>query len=210
MKICGFVLLILIFGACSTPTVRSTVDSYGEEKASRADPLYFNLQAASLLEKQSVIDCKEAARDSDLHIVDAPCKDCRLIEVHARLAGTDEALRSTPGFANSWAGFGRRSRFGTGLYSTTDVQSFPVTGREIDIDVYLNSLAPAKNPAREIAVRSLGSENSVSAVAYEMCKAAFRDYPENLKGRYYELKRPKTASTAASTPEAQLNDESAQ
>jgi hypothetical protein len=194
MKTWGLILAIVTLAGCSTPTVRSTVDSYGEEKASRADPLYFNLHASSLLEKQSAIDCKEAARDSDLHVVDAPCKDCRLIEVHARLAGTSEALQSIPGFSNTWAGFGRRSRFGTGLYSTTDVESFPVTGREIDIDVYFNSLAPSKSPDREIAVRSLGPENSVNAVAYEMCEAAFRDYPENLKGRYYELKRLKTAS----------------
>lgn len=39
-----------------------------------------------------------------------------------------------------------------------------------------------------ITVRSLGRGQSVAAVAYEMCFAAFQDYHQNLRGKVYEVK----------------------
>jgi len=64
------------------------------------------------------------------------------------------------------------------------VSSREETQRIIEIGIFEGST----NLIRTITTRSVGRDNSVAAVAYEMCVAAFRDFPANLKGKVYKVK----------------------
>jgi hypothetical protein len=70
-----------------------------------------------------------------------------------------------------------------------NTRSYPETERVIDIGIFEGS---SKRLLRTITARSVGRDNSVAAVAREMCVAAFRDYPDNLRGKVYEVKPGKT------------------
>lgn len=173
----------LFLASCATP-IRSTVDGYGEGPLSRTEPLFFDRDILPLAERPIADSCREAARDSNIAISAEPCPDCRRVEVRSRLAGTTQAISSTgPSFGTS-IGFGLGGSTGLGLgVGSGSTRSQPETERVIDIGIF-----GGKKLLRTITARSLGRSNSVSAVAYEMCRAAFRDYPENIRGKEYAVK----------------------
>jgi hypothetical protein len=175
--------LSLFLAACATP-IRSTVDGYGEAPLSRSAPLFFDREASPLAEKPIADSCREAARDNKIPVSASLCPDCKRVEVHSRLAGTSQAVSSSgPSFGTS-IGFGVGGGTGLGFgLGSGNTRSQPETERVIDIGVF-----EGKKLLRTITARSLGRDNSVSAVAYEMCSAAFRDYPENLRGKEYAVK----------------------
>jgi hypothetical protein len=176
------VLLPALLTACATP-VRSTVEGYGEGSLQKSDPLYFDREGIPLAERPVADACKKAARDAAIPVQEAPCSACKRVQVRSRLAGTTSELSSGPGFGTS-VGFGGG---GTGLgigFGSGGIRSRPQTERVIEIGIFD---ANEKEPRHIVSVRSLGRDNSVSAVAYEMCVAAFRDYPANLKGKEYAI-----------------------
>jgi hypothetical protein len=171
--------------SCSSAKVRSTVDSYGESQADRSGTYFFDLKDLALLEKQASNDCKLAAKDAGLKVSESACPGCQSVVLHMRLTGTEQILRSGPGYGSAWGIFGGSGGAGIGLNSGGSLQSSREAGREITLNFY--SDVSRKNGIREIQIRSVGKENSVPAVAYEMCKAAFQDYPADLKGQFYEI-----------------------
>lgn len=175
---CAFLLT-----ACATP-IRSTVDGYGEAPLSREAPLFFDREASSLAEKPIADSCRDAARDNKIPVSSEPCLECKRVEVRGLLKGTSQAVRSSgPSFGTS-IGFGMGGGTGLGLgVGSGSTSSYPETERVIEIGIF-----DGKNLLRSITARSLGRDNSVSAVAYEMCSAAFRDYPENIRGKEYAVK----------------------
>lgn len=182
MKSQAFPLLFLLLAGCATP-IRSTVDGYGEVPITRGDPLYFDRDSLPLAEKPISDACRDAARSAGLRVSDKPCAECKRVEVRARLAGTSQAVRSSPGFGTSVGMVGGSTAFGLG-FGGGDTESHPESERVIDIGIFADS----KKPVRTITARSVGRENSISAVASEMCAAAFQDYPANLKGKVYAIK----------------------
>jgi hypothetical protein len=160
------------------------VDGYGEAPLSRGDPLFFDREALPLAEKPIADSCRDAAKDSKIPVSNQPCPECKRVEVRARLAGTSQAVSSSgPSFGTS-IGFGIGGGTGLGLgVGSGSTRSHEETERVIDIGVF-----EGKKLVRTITARSVGRDNSVSAVAYEMCSAAFRDYPANLKGKVYSVK----------------------
>jgi hypothetical protein len=175
--------LPLLLTGCAA-TVRSTVDGYGESPLSRADPLYFDREALPLAERPVSDSCRDAAKALGLTVENALCPACRRVEVRARLAGTTQAIRSGPTFGTSFGLLGGASGFGVGL-GTGNTRSEEQAERVIEVGIFERG---AKNLLRTITTRSIGRENSVPAVAYEMCIAAFREYPQNLKGKEYSVK----------------------
>jgi|GEM_PF-3344941 len=182
------IFLVLLAG-CSQAPVRSTVDSYGEAepatKIGRDVPHYFAKEGLSLLEKQAAGSCETAAKDEGVSISDRACPECLQVVLHARLAGTEQVIRSTPGYGSAWGIFGP---VGVGYPVGSSITSSEEAGREITLQFFKDSgKASRKEPIREIQIRSVGKQNSFTAVAYEMCQAAFRDYPKNLSGKFYEI-----------------------
>lgn len=173
----------ILLASCATP-IRSTVDGYGEAPLSRSAPLFFDREALPLAEKPVADSCREAARDSRIPVSSSPCPECKRVEVRGMLKGTSQAVRSSgPSFGSSIGfGIGGGTGLGFGLGSG-NTSSHPETERVIEIGVF-----DGKNLLRTITARSVGRDNSVAAVAYEMCRAAFRDYPENLRGKEYAVK----------------------
>ena len=180
-------ILVFLLAGCATP-IRSTVDGYGEAPLGREEPLFFDRESLPLAERPISDPCRDAARDLKLSVRDQPCPDCRRVEVRSRLAGTTQAIRSGPSFGTSVGLFGGGTAFGVGV-GTGSAESRPETERIIEIQIFATG---ARDPLRTISTRSLGRDNSVSAVAYEMCVAALRDYPANLKGKVYDVKPGKT------------------
>jgi hypothetical protein len=179
----ALICFALFLTSCATP-IRSTVDGYGEAPLARGDSLFFDRESLPLAEKPISDSCREAARDSKIPVSAQLCPECKRVEVRARLAGTTQAVSSSgPSFGTS-IGFGVGGGSGLGLgLGSSNIRSYQETERVIDIGIFEGS-----KPVRSITARSLGRDNSVSAVAYEMCTAAFRDYPENLRGKVYEVK----------------------
>lgn len=176
---------IILFCACSQAPVRSTVDSYGEQSLDRNKSYFFTSTNLTLLEKQATEDCKLAARAAQLRVVETSDPRAIAIELHTKMLGAEQVIRSNPGFGSSFGVFGGNSGLGLGIGAGNDLTSTREVGREIDLVLY--AIAEEKISVREIQIRSVGRENSVSAVAFEMCVAAFRDFPQNLKGRVYEI-----------------------
>ena len=185
MKLRALLASVFVLCSCSHAPLRATVDSYGEERLDRSLNYSFNLKNLTLLEKQAAQDCGLAAKEAQLKIMEQTCADCIPIELHTRLVGTEQVVRSSPGFGSSFGFFGGGG-LGLGIGTGSNVRSSPESQREINLIFYADSML--KKNIREIQVRSAGRENSVSAVAYEMCQAAFRDFPQNVKGKYYEVK----------------------
>lgn len=173
-----------LFAACSSPPVRSTVDAFGEKPVEKSARHAFVKPSQELLEQQATQSCAQAARDAGVTVAEGECADCLQVQVRTRLAGTQQVIRSTPGWGASWGIFGGGSAVGLG-YGSGSTTSHTEAGREIQVQIFED--AALKKPLREIQVRSVGRENSVVAVAYEMCSAAFRDYPRNLSGAVYEI-----------------------
>jgi hypothetical protein len=183
MKALAPIFLCLLLAACATP-IRSTVDGYGEAPLARSEPLFFDREAVPLPDKPIADSCRDAARDNKIPVSVEPCAKCRRVEVRALLKGTSQAVRSSgPSFGTS-VGFGLGGATGLGIgMGSGNTSSHPETERVIEIGIF-----DGKNLLRSITARSVGRDNSVSAVAYEMCAAAFRDYPKNLRGKVYEVK----------------------
>jgi hypothetical protein len=173
----------IVLVACSQAKVRSTVDSYGVEPLRRDQPFFFRINPSKLLEQQAIEECKRAVIDLSLKVSNDQCSDCVNVALHVRMAGTQQVIRASPGFGSSWGIFGANG--GAGVSVAAQATSSQEAGREISLQFF--SKSATEKPLREIQVRSVGRENSVSAVAYEMCKAAFQDYPQNLEGRFYEI-----------------------
>jgi len=176
------IILMLLLASCSQTPVRSTVDSYGDAEPARDVLHYFAKDGLSLLEKQASGSCEKAAKDEGVSISDHSCPDCLQVVLHARLAGTEQVIRSTPGYGGAWGIFGN---VGVGYPMGSSITSSQEAGREITLQFFRDS--SRKEPIREIQIRSVGKQNSFTAVAYEMCQAAFRDYPKNLSGKFYEI-----------------------
>ena len=185
MKVVLAFLSLSTLIACSQAPVRSTVESYGEAGFDRNRTYYFELKSLSLLEKQSAEECKLAAKAAKLKVSNTLDQSVIPIEVHTKNLGTEQVVRSSPGFGSSFGIFGGSSGIGLGIGSGSDVNSSAEAGREVDLIFF--SDREEKLRAREIQIRSVGRENSVAAVAFEMCQAAFQDYPQNLKGKVYEI-----------------------
>lgn len=182
MRRAALCLAIALLPACAA-SVRSTVDGYGDQALARTEPLYFDRESLPLPDRPVSDSCREAARKLQLNVADQACPECRRVEVHARLAGTTQAIREIgPTFGTSFSVFGG-SGFGMGLGTGSNVRSEDRAERVIEIAIF-----DGKKPLRMISARILGRENSVPAVAYEMCLAAFRDYPANVKGKEYAVK----------------------
>ena len=176
-------LIVLALGACAAP-VRSTVDGYGEKPLATQDPLYFDREASPLAERPVADACREAAKNLGLNVVEKPCSACHRVEVRAKLAGTTQAIRSGPGFGTSFGLLGGAGGFGLGV-GTGNTRSEEQAERVVELGVFEPG---SKKLARTITARSIGRQNSVPAVAYEMCFAAFRDYPQNIRGKEYDVK----------------------
>lgn len=175
---------LFVFSGCATP-IRSTVDGYGEAPLDMQAPLYFDREAVPLAEKPIVDACREAAQALKLNVSDKLCPSCKRVEVRSRLAGTSQAVTSTgPAFGTSIGILGGGTGFGLGVGSG-NTTSHPESERVIEIGIFEGK---SKNLLRTISARSVGRDNSVPAVAREMCVAAFRDYPNNLRGKVYEVK----------------------
>lgn len=186
-RIC--LLALLTLGGCATP-IRSTVDGYGEAPIAASDPLFFDRDSLPLGERPISDSCREAASALGLKVSTEPCAACKRVEVRSRLSGTTQAVSSSgPSFGTS-VGFGLGGSTGFGLgVGSNNVRSRAETERVIDIGIF----GKGKDLLRTITARSVGPANSVAAVAYEMCYAAFRDYPANLKGKVYEIKPGQSA-----------------
>lgn len=183
MKARYLAILPLALIACATP-IRSTVDGYGEAPLARSTPLFFDRESLPLAEKPISDSCRDAARDHKIPVASHACAECKRVEVRSRLTGTSQAVSSSgPSFGTS-IGFGLGGGTGLGLgLGSGGARSHEETERVIDIGIF-----EGKKLLRTITARSVGRDNSVAAVAYEMCSAAFRDYPENLRGKVYNVK----------------------
>ena len=185
----SYLILAVFLVSCSQAPVRSTVDSFGDRPIERQQAIYFEMSESRLLDQQAARACEEAAQAASLKIVNQPCEKCLTITVEGRMAGTQQVIRASPGYGSSWGVFGTNS--GAGLGIATHATSSQEAGRELTLRFYEGN--DRKKPMREIQLRSVGRENSVSAVAYEMCQAAFQEYPQNIEGKFYEIKRREKA-----------------
>lgn len=183
----SFLALSFLLAGCATP-IRSTVDGYGEAPLAQTDPLYFDREALPLAERPIADSCRKAASDLKLHVSDQPCPECKRVEVRSRLTGTSQGLRGGSGFGTSVGLMGGSTAFGLG-FGSGGARTEDKTERVIEIGIFDGK---SKKLLRSISSRSVGRDNSVAAVAYEMCVAAFKDYPANLKGKVYEIKPGET------------------
>lgn len=173
---------------CSTPAVRSTVDSFGDRPIDRGAPHVFERAGPELLEQQATESCATAAKQAAVNVFEGECKDCVHVRIGTRLVGTQQVIRTSPGWGGSYGMWGPNSAVGVG-YSEPVTSAYQEAGREITLQFFQDK--EMKRPIREIQVRSVGPENSVIAVAHEMCLAAFKEYPLNLAGAIYEIDVPK-------------------
>jgi hypothetical protein len=189
----GFSLLCLclFFAGCAAP-IRSTVDGYGESPLAKSTPLYFDREALPLPERPVSDACAAAAREEGISVSDRFCPVCKRVVVRSHLGGVSQVVTTAPGFGTSVGVIGGATAFGLG-FGGGRPESHGESERVIEIGI---DEGEGKNPLRTLTVRSLGPENSVSAVAREMCLAAFQDYPRNLRGKVYEVKPGAEAETS--------------
>jgi hypothetical protein len=160
------------------------VDDYGESPLAKSTPLYFDREALPLSERPVSDSCAEAAKEEGIPVSDRFCPVCKRVVVRSHLGGVSQVVTTQPGFGTSVGVIGGATAFGLG-FGGGNTESHGESERVIEIGIYEGD---AKDPLRTLTVRSLGPENSVPAVAREMCLAAFQDYPENLRGKVYKIK----------------------
>ena len=177
--------------ACAGPPVRSTVDAYGEIPIERTQSLCFVRDASELRDRPIADSCRDAARDAGIPIaeMDKP-GGCHYVVVSGHLASATRDIETTGSAFGGYSRFGgRRGGWGPGFgmgYGTAQ-DSKEYADRQVSITIYAD--AARKNAVRSIDIRSSGAQSSVPAVAYEMCEAAFRDFPKNLRGQVYDTSR---------------------
>ena len=184
LKTLSLMSFLSTLAACSTPPIRSTVDGYGEGDLNKTDAFYFDREGLPLLEKPISDSCRMAANEAGLKTVDTACPACRRVEVHARIESAQQKIRSSPSVGTSVGFFGGYSGLGLGFGSGNNVRSEDQAARVIEVNIFVGD---AKKPMRSIVARSIGRDNSVAAVAHEMCTAAFQDFPQNISGKVYDV-----------------------
>lgn len=181
-------LLATLLMSCGAAPVRSTVDAYGESGSEEGRPLCFIRDRLPLRERPIADACLEAARARGLTASFPPQNDCIFVSVTSGVVGSSQRIETSPTVGSSVGFYGSRAvnAVGIGLGTgSTEVRN--LAERELSLQFFRDSAL--KQPIRTIDVRSAGSENSAAAVAYEMCEAAFREYPVNLRGEVYEIPR---------------------
>lgn len=185
----GFGLFLL--NACSQIPVQTSVDSSGEiaggNTAAKNQVFYFESVDRVADDFQTLKECRRAAQFLGFNTADQKCPQCTRVVIKTKVSSADPVVTSAPRLMSSGGMFGDERSIGNGLANRESIRSSAQANREIDLTIFpYNGDVKA---SREIAVRSTGSGAQISAVAFEMCEAAFKDYPENLSGRRYDIKR---------------------
>jgi hypothetical protein len=184
MKLLSVFILVFLSGCANSP-VRATVDSYGDAGTLRATPLSFEVTNSTATEKKVAKECEKAAFAAGLKVYPEPCAECSQIVVYARVIGTKEVINASPLYTSPGGNFGDERAIGTGLIEGENVRAQTQSVREMTL--VISHEGTHGKPIRQILITSSGKQNSVDAVAYEMCKAAFMEYPENLKQKLYQV-----------------------
>ena len=181
----------LVLNACAQLPVQSSVDSSGDLSSAagsaKAQVLFFESADNEADDFQTVKECRRAAQFLGLNTADQKCPQCTKVSVKTKVSSADPVVTSAPRLMSSGGMFGDERSLGNGLANRESIRSSAQANREIFLSMYPYN-GDVKS-SREISVKSIGSGAQISAVAYEMCQAAFKDYPENLSNKRYDIKR---------------------
>lgn len=167
-----FLLILAInFGGCSGVHVH--VNSINHiEGLSKKVPLVFPKESQAIEKEKLRRECVIGAKESGMKVLDnCNSGECYFIFVTGKVGSTSERTYTEQ----------------NNQTKQIDVSSYSITQRMIDIKIFEDS--NKKKLIYESQLNSEGEASNVLSVAKEMCQAAFIDFPRELTGEFYKIKK---------------------
>ena len=158
--------------------VNVDVTSSGLEQLGREKKLQFMLSTQDFYSNNVLYECIKSAKYYSLNIADEnDCKnesDCNYVSVKGNNNGDSIVYSGTTHSYNALTN-----------QVNSNNNSYKIYKRQIIVGIYKDKLLV--NKIHEITLNSDGTGTEVVKVAYQMCRAGFKDYPARINGTRYSV-----------------------